>query len=125
MVPITFSDPTAKPLIDAGKLKLLAVTTKQRSRLFPDTPTMIEAGVPGYDVMNWYGLVAPAGTPAEAITRLNGALADVMAQPDVRKRLEGYGMEATSTSPADFNQLIAGERAKWAALIVTVGMKAE
>jgi tripartite-type tricarboxylate transporter receptor subunit TctC len=125
MVPITFSDPSAKSQIDGGKLRLLAVTTKTRSRLFPEVPTMAEAGVPGYDVMNWYGLVAPAGTPAEAITRLSTALAGIMAQPETRQRLENAGMEARSSTPAEFNQLMATERAKWAALITKVGMKAE
>jgi len=125
MVPITFSDPSAKSQIDGGKLRLLAVTTKNRSRLFPEVPTMAEAGVPGYDVMNWYGLVAPAGTPAEAITRLSTALSVIMAQPETRQRLENAGMEARSSTPAEFNQLMATERAKWAALITKVGMKAE
>jgi tripartite-type tricarboxylate transporter receptor subunit TctC len=124
-VPITFSDPSAKSQIDGGKLRLLAVTTKKRSRLFPEAPTMAEAGVPDYDVMNWYGLVAPAGTPAEAINRLNTALVDIMSQPDIRQRLENAGMEATSSSPEQFNQLMATERAKWGALISKVGMKAE
>lgn len=125
MVPFTFSDPSAKAQIDGGKLRLLAVTTAKRSRLFPDAPTMAEAGVPGYDVMNWYGLVAPAGTPPEVIQRLNTALTAVMGQTDIRQRLEGGGMEATSSKPAEFNQLMAAERAKWAALIALIGMKAE
>ena len=125
LVPITFSDPSAKVLIDGGKLNLLAVTTRKRSRLFPDTPTMDEAGVPGYDVMNWYGIVAPAGTPAVAVDKLNNALNEIMSRPEIRTRLEGVGMEATSSTPAEFNQLMAGERAKWAALVVKVGMKAD
>lgn len=124
-VPFTFSDPSAKSMIDSGKLKVLAVTTKKRSPLFPDVPTMAEAGVPGYDLMNWYGLVAPAGTPAEVIERLNAALVEIMNRSEIRQRLESAGMEATSSTPQEFNELMATERAKWAALIAKVGMKAE
>jgi tripartite-type tricarboxylate transporter receptor subunit TctC len=125
IVPITFSDPSAKPLIEGGKLRMLAVTTAKRSRLFPDTPTMAEAGVPGYEAMNWYGIVTPTGTPAEAIQKMNAALREIMARPDVRTRLEGAGMEATSSTPAEFSQLIAGERTRWGALITKAGIKAE
>jgi tripartite-type tricarboxylate transporter receptor subunit TctC len=86
---------------------------------------MSEAGVPGYDLMNWYGMVAPAATPPEAIKKLNAALVEVMAEPDVQKKLSAGGMEATSTTPAAFGQLMARERAKWDALAKKTGMKAE
>ncbi len=125
VVPVTFSDPSAKSQIEAGKLRLLAVTTAKRSRLFPNTPTMAEAGVPGYDLMNWYGMVAPAATPADIVAKLNAGLVKVMAQPDVRQRLEAAGMEATSSTPEQFRQLMASERAKWAALIAKAGIVAE
>ncbi|NDZ16507.1 tripartite tricarboxylate transporter substrate binding protein [Variovorax sp. WS11] len=125
MVPITFSDPSAKSQIDGGKLKLLAVTTAKRSRLFPDTPTMAESGVAGYDVMNWYGLVAPAGTPPAVVSKLNAGLVKVMAQADVRQRLEAAGMEATSSSPRQFGELMSRERSKWAALIAKAGIQAD
>jgi tripartite-type tricarboxylate transporter receptor subunit TctC len=125
VVPITFSDPSAKSLVDAGKLRLLAVTSAKRSRLFPDTPTMDESGVKGYDLSNWYGLVAPAGTPPEVVNKLNAAIRKVMAQTEVRQTLEKAGMEAVSTSPQEFSDHIAGERRKWAALIAKTGIKAE
>jgi tripartite-type tricarboxylate transporter receptor subunit TctC len=125
MVPITFSDPSAKPMIDGGKLRVLAVTTTKRSRLFPEVPTMAEAGVPGYDAMNWYGMVVPAGTPAEIVAKLNGALRKIMSQPEVRERLEHAGMEATSSTPEQFQNLMAGERIKWGALIRKAGIHAE
>ncbi|AGU53076.1 putative Bug-like extra-cytoplasmic solute receptor, TTT family [Variovorax paradoxus B4] len=125
VVPITFADPSAKSLIDGGKLRVLAVTTSQRSRLFPNVPTMAEAGVPGYDLKNWYGLVAPAGTPSDIVAKLNAALVKIMAQPDVRQRLEGAGMEATSSSPTQFTDLMNTERTKWGALIAKVGMRPE
>ena len=125
VVPITFADPSTKPMIESGKLRMLAVTTKKRSRLFPDTPTMEEAGVPGYEAMNWYGIVAPAASPAEAVQKMNAALVEIMARPEMRKRMEGVGMEATSSTPAEFNKLIAGERDRWGALVVKAGIKAE
>lgn len=125
VVPITFSDPSAKSLVDAGKLRLLAVTSAKRSRLFPNTPTMAESGVPGYDLSNWYGLVAPAGTPADVVNKLNAAIRKVMAQQEVQKTLETAGMEAISTTPKEFGDHVAGERRKWAALIAKAGIKAE
>lgn len=125
LVPLTFCDPSAKGMIDSGKLRLLAVTTAKRSPLFPDTPTMDEAGVPGYDLMNWYGIVAPADTPAPVIKRLNDALVEVMARPEIQARLAAAGMEAASTTPDGFGQLMATERAKWGKLIQQVGMRAE
>ncbi len=125
VVPVTFADPSAKSLIEGGKLRLLAVTTAKRSRLFPDTPTIAESGLPGYDLMNWYGMVAPAATPRAVVDRLNAGMVKVMAQPEVRQRLEAAGMEAASSTPDEFNRLMAGERAKWAALIAKVGMQAE
>ncbi|MEJ5990870.1 tripartite tricarboxylate transporter substrate binding protein [Ramlibacter sp. PS3R-8] len=125
VVPITFSDPSAKSLVDGGKLRLLAVTSAKRSRLFPNTPTMAESGVPGYDLSNWYGLVAPEGTPPEVVNKLNAAIRKVMVQPEVRQSLEAAGMEAISTTPKEFGDHVAGERRKWAALIAKAGIKAE
>jgi len=125
VVPLTFSDPSAKSLVDSGKLRLLAVTSAKRSRLFPNTPTMAEAGVPGYDLSNWYGLVAPAGTPPEVVNKLNAAIRKVMARAEVRQALEGAGMEAVSTTPDEFARHIAGERQRWAALIAKAGIRAE
>jgi len=125
VVPLTFCDPSAKGMIDAGKLRLLAVTTPQRSPLFPDTPTMSESGVPDYDLMNWYGIVAPAGTPAPIIKQLNNALVEVMAQPEIIARLAASGMQATSSTPDSFSQLMTGERDKWGTLIQQVGMRTE
>lgn len=125
VVPFTFSDPSARQLIAAGKLRAFAVTTPKRSAIFPNLPTMAESGVAGYDVTNWYGLVAPAGTPADVIATLSSALAKVMARPDVKQQLEKAGMEATSSSPAQFGQLMNGERTKWGNLIRKANIKAD
>ena len=124
-VPITFSDPSAKSLIAAGKLRILAVTTLKRSPQFPDVPTVAEAGVPGYEVMNWYGVVAPAATPPEVVQQLNQALVKVMESAEVRQQLANAGMDATSSTPAQFGQLMAGERGKWGDLIRKAGIQAD
>jgi tripartite-type tricarboxylate transporter receptor subunit TctC len=125
VVPVTFSDPSAKALIDSGKLRLLAQTSAKRSRLFPDTPTMAEAGVPGYDLSNWYGMVVPASTPSAVVNKLNAALVKVMALPEVRNQLAGAGMDAVSSTPAGFGTHMATERARWAALIAKANIRAE
>lgn len=125
IVPITFSDPSAKPLIASGKLRALAVTTATRSPQFPGVPTVAESGVPGYDVTNWYGLVAPAGTPADVIAQLNKALVKVMADPDIRQRLAVSGMDATSDTPQQFAKLLNTERAKWGDLIRKAGIQGD
>jgi len=124
-VPITFSDPSAKSLIAAGKLRILAVTTLKRSPQFPDVPTVAEAGIPGYEVMNWYGLVAPAATPPEVVQQINQALVKVMDSAEVRQQLAGAGMDATSGTPAQFGQLMTRERTKWGDLIRKAGIQAE
>jgi len=125
IVPITFSDPSAKPLIASGKLRALAVTTATRSPQFPGVPTVAEAGVPGYDVTNWYGLVAPAGTPPDVVAQLNKALVKVMADPEIRNRLAISGMDATSDTPQQFARLLSTERAKWGDLIRKAGIQGD
>jgi tripartite-type tricarboxylate transporter receptor subunit TctC len=125
VVPITFSDPSAKPLIASGKLRVLAVTTAKRSPQFPGVPTVAEAGVPGYDVTNWYGLVAPAGTPPEVIAQLNKALVKVMADPEIRHRLAISGMDATSDTPQQFAKLLDSERTRWGDLIRRAGIQGD
>ncbi len=82
------------------------MTTATRSPQFLGVPTVAESGVPGYDVTNWYGLVAPAGTPADVIAQLNKALVKVMADPDIRQRLAVLGMDATSDTPQQFAKLL-------------------
>ena len=125
VVPLTFSDPSVKSLIDGGKLKGIAVTTAKRSPLFPNLPTVAESGLPGYEVMNWYGLVGPAGLPSEVSTKLSAALAKVMATKEVKDKLAANGMEATYETPAQFADFRSKERAKWGELITRAGIKAE
>jgi len=124
-VPVTFSDPTVKGMIDAGKLKAIAVSSARRSPLFPTLPTIAESGVPGYDVINWYGVVAPAGLPPEVNRKLDHAIAKVMERKDVQEMLAKQGMQAMHESPAQFARFMDDERAKWADLIKRAAIRAE
>lgn len=118
IVPATFSDPSTKNLVEGGKLRALAVTDTKRSPLFPGVPTMEEAGVPGYKLVNWYGLIGPEGMPADVVKRLNDVMVKVMAEPAVIEKLGNTGgMSATSSTPQEFADLMASERTKWVDLI--------
>jgi len=98
------------PHVKAGKLRALAVSSRERLSLLPDLPTIAEAGVPGYETSSWYGILAPAGTPAEIVTRLNAALVKVVSQPDVRQALAQEGADPVGNSPAAFGAFIRSER---------------
>lgn len=117
VVPYGFLDPSVQPLVTAGKLKVIAVTTSQRSEQFPNVPTMAEAGVPGFEVVNWYGLAAPTGVKPEVVEQLNRALKKIMQEPGVVRSLKDNGMNATSTSAAEFEAMLAAERVKWARIV--------
>lgn len=113
------------PQVRAGKLRALAVTSVQRSSMAPDVPTVAESGVPGYDVTSWYGLMVPAGTPQEIIARLNGAAANALAHPEVKKRFATTDLETTGSTPEQFGATIRSEVAKWAKVVKESGMRAE
>jgi tripartite-type tricarboxylate transporter receptor subunit TctC len=117
LVDITFSDPSVRTLVAGGKLKALGVTTATPSSEFPSAPPIGQAGVPGYELTNWYGAIAPAGVPRDIIETLNRAFAAAMADPEIGRQLAASGMTATSNTPAQFGELMAKERAKWAELI--------
>ena len=122
-VAMTFTDVlTALPYIKAGKLRALGVTTKERSQALPDVPTVAEQGIAGFDVSVFFGLVVPAGTPKEAIDRLNQAFADALKQPEVRQTLRGQGLEfAPSTTPAQLAGFIQSEVTKWRSVVQKSG----
>jgi len=96
----------AVPHVSGGKLRALAVSGPARSPAVPDVPTMAEAGLPGYDVSGWFGVLAPAGTPAPIVQRLNDALVKIMAMPDVRKTFLDSGIEPGSSSVEEFSRNI-------------------
>jgi tripartite-type tricarboxylate transporter receptor subunit TctC len=122
-VSMTFTDVlTALPYIKSGKLRALGVTTKERSQVLPDVPTIAEQGYRGFDVSVFFGLVVPAGTPKDAIDKLNQAFADALKQPEVRKTLLAQGLEfAPSTSPEQLGAFIQAEVPKWRAVVKSSG----
>jgi tripartite-type tricarboxylate transporter receptor subunit TctC len=105
---------SAKPLIDGGQFRALAVTGPKRAEGLPNIPTVAEAGVPGYEALQWYGLLAPAGTPPEIVTRLHREVAQALGRPDVQERLATDGAEAVGSTPAAFAKQIQDELVKWA-----------
>ena len=117
--------PAALPMVNAGKLRALAVTSAKRSALLPDVPTVSESGLPGYDVTSWYGLFAPTGTPEPIITRLYTELAAHFKSPDVAKRLAALGAEANIKSPVELAAFMRADIKKWAAVVKASGAKAE
>ena len=109
--------------VAAGKLKGLAVTVSRRLERFPDMPTMIEAGLPGYEAYTWFGFVMPAGTPAEIVTQINQAFNQGLQDPTVRSRMDNLGINLVGGTPQDFERHIAAEIDKWAAVIRKTGIK--
>ncbi len=108
------TSPSAEPQLRAGKVKVLAVTTKQRSAAHPGVPTLDEAGVKGCDVATWFALMAPHGTPEAVQLRLAAALAAVLADPEIVKRFQEQGVSASAMTPKQLAAFIASETAQWA-----------
>jgi tripartite-type tricarboxylate transporter receptor subunit TctC len=109
----------------AGRVRALAVTTKKRSPGAPDLPTMQEAGVAGYEVAGWYGVLAPAKTPRAVIDKLNAEIVRILHSPDVQGRLAADGSEAVGNTPEQFGAHIKSEVAKWGKVIKEAGIRAE
>jgi tripartite-type tricarboxylate transporter receptor subunit TctC len=116
---------SALPLVKGGKLRPLAVTTAQRSAFFPELPTMSEAGVPGYEASTWYGLLVPGRTPAAIVGQLNAATVKILKTQALREQLAGQGIEAASSSSAEFGAYLKSEVAKWGKVIKAAGIKAD
>ncbi|KNZ34113.1 MAG: MFS transporter [Methylibium sp. NZG] len=118
--------PSALPQIKAGKLKALAVTSAQRSAAVPDLPTVAEAGpIKGFDASSWFGLLAPAGTPADVVNRLQQESAKALASPALKERLLAQGAIPGGNTPAEFAAYIAAEATKWAAVVKASGAKVD
>jgi len=114
--------PSAWPLVQSGKLKALGVTTAKRAAAAPQVPTIAEGGVPGYDMSTWYGLIGPAGLPADVVQRLNKELNAVLQDPQVRSKLIAQGVDPVTGTPEEFGQFIQKETKAWAALLKTIKM---
>lgn len=117
--------PSAISHVKAGKLRPLAVTTAQRSPALPDVPTVAEAGVPGYEATSWFGLLAPAKTPAPVVAKLNAAILKALADPDVKNKLLEQGAEPAGETPAQFAAFIASETVKWGKIVKQSGATAQ
>jgi tripartite-type tricarboxylate transporter receptor subunit TctC len=113
------------PHIRGGKVKALAITGSKRSPVLPDVPTVAEAGVPGYEAANWWGILAPAGTPQPVMDRLHKELSAIVASAETKKRFDAEGAEPLPMSPAEFGKFIADETAKWARVVKEAGISAE
>ncbi|MFY9317148.1 MAG: tripartite tricarboxylate transporter substrate binding protein [Burkholderiales bacterium] len=117
--------PPVMPHIQAGKLRGLAISTPKRLAQLPDVPTFLEEGITGFDVANWYGVMAPGGTPRDIVARLNAEINKAMLVPEVRARLEGVGTQLKEQSAAEFEAYMKSEVAKYAKLIKDTGVKVE
>ena len=109
--------PSALPFIQSGKLKALGVTTAKRSDAAPQIPTLAEAGVPGYDMSTWYGLIGPANMPADVVQQLNQTLRQVLQDPQVRSKLVSQGVDPVTGTPEEFGSFIQRETKSWATLL--------
>ncbi len=105
------------PHVKAGKLRALGVTSTQRSSVLPEVPTIAEAGLPGFEASNWYAVLAPNGTPAEIVVKLNTDLNRILKMADVRDRLAFLGLDARGMTPDEFGTFMKTEIAKWAKVI--------
>ena len=113
---LTTSSDTQDAAVKAGKLKLLGVSTAKPSPLMPGAPSIAES-LPGYDVAVWFGILAPAKTPPAVIAKLNAAIREVLAQPDIQKKFVGYGCIATPSTPQEFAAMIGAEVPKWKSVV--------
>ena len=123
-VSMMFADFTsAMPHVAAGTIRPLAISRIKRSRLYPDLPTMDEAGIKGFNLDAWAGIVAPAGTPSEIVTKLNAALRKVIDSPEVQARFKNVGFEGFSSTPQELGDYIKTEVAEWGKMVKDAGIK--
>jgi tripartite-type tricarboxylate transporter receptor subunit TctC len=113
------------PNIQSGMLRALATGGAKRSPILPDLPTIAEAGVPGYVAADWWGILAPAGTPQPIVDKLHGVIEDILQSGDTMKFLDQQGATPVHMSSAEFGNYIASELAKWGPVVKKAGMKAE
>jgi len=113
---------TVQALLDGGKLKAIAVTSAKRSKFFPDVPTVSEGGLPGYESVGWFGLLAPAHTPRDIVDKLNKAVVAIMATQEVKDHMAKLGAEPEPQTPDEFARYINTDVAKWSALVKEQGI---
>ena len=123
-VALTFATaPSAVPYVRSGKLRALGVSTPKRINALPDVPTIAEAGVPGFEAVGWNGLVAPAGTPAAIVERLNATIVGIVQEPAMSKYLADQGADPWTMTPVQYADYIKSEVAKWAKVVKASGAK--
>jgi tripartite-type tricarboxylate transporter receptor subunit TctC len=115
----------AMPHVKNARLRAIAVTSAKRSSALPELPTIAQSGVPGYEFILWYGLVAPAGVPADIVGRLNAEIGKVLRDPDISAKLAKQGVDANPSTPQGFSELIRSELKKYAKVVKQTGAKAE
>lgn len=116
---------TAKPHVEAGQLRILGISSSKRSSAMPDVPTIAEGGVPDYEALQWFGLMAKAGTPPEILNRLQALIAGGMRSPEMQERLKTEGADAVVNTPAEFQKLIGVEIDRWTKLAKAISLKPE
>jgi tripartite-type tricarboxylate transporter receptor subunit TctC len=116
---------SAQPHVKAGKLRALGITSTARSSAMPQVPTLAEAGVAGYEMNPWFGLFAPAGTPAAIVGRLNAEVNRILALPDVKERLAAIGADPMQATPEQFAALLRADAEKWAKVVRAAGITAD
>jgi tripartite-type tricarboxylate transporter receptor subunit TctC len=122
-VAFMFDPGTVVPQAKAGKVRILAVTGAKRSPVLPDVPTMIESGLPGFEVISWYGFFAPAGTPRRVIDELNAAINDAVRDPSVRERMSRINMEPAGGTPEELDRFLREQIKRWGAVIRAANVK--
>ena len=116
---------TAKPHVEAGQLRILGISSSKRSSAMPEVPTIAEVGVPDYEALQWFGLLARSGTPPEILNRLQKLIADGMRTPEMQARLKTEGADAVVNTPEQFQKLISDEIERWTKLAAAINLKPE
>ncbi|MGY8527656.1 Bug family tripartite tricarboxylate transporter substrate binding protein [Paracidovorax citrulli] len=121
-----FENPSsALPMVEAGKYRAIAVTSAQRNPAFPQVPTMQEAGTPNFDVINWFGLFLPAGVPADTANKIRGAVAEALANPQLKQRFAKEGVTVGGPAGKEFGKFAADETRRWGDIIRARGIRAD
>jgi tripartite-type tricarboxylate transporter receptor subunit TctC len=116
---------TGMPHIRSGRLRPIGITSLARAGAAPEIPTIAEAGLPGYESVQWYGMLAPAKTPREIVNRLHAEVTGVLKQPEIKSRLAADGADAVGSSPEEFTRYIQSELVKWAKVARDAGLQPE
>jgi len=114
-----------RAFLKSGQLRAVAVTSRQRVPALPDVPTVAESGYPGFEILSWFGLLAPTGTPPDVVLKLHREVARIMALPEVRERILGLGAEPVANTPAQFTEEIRAQLAFWPAVVKAAGIARE